>query len=92
MDTNSITQIAQTATAVQTSFNWPAIAAAALWVRGDIKNVSEYCRSQGGILWMIATMFYNPAALVKPPGATAPSAQNPNTKPNRTNGSDATNT
>jgi hypothetical protein len=62
IDTNTVYQAAQAVNAVQTSFNWPAIAAAALWVRADLYKLSEYVISHGGV-WMIAKkLWFNPPA------------------------------
>ena len=60
IDTNSINQAAQTVTALQTSFNWPALAAAALWVRADLAKAGEWIMAHGGIGYLLLKLVWNP--------------------------------
>jgi len=65
IDTNSISQVAQTVTAVQTSFNWPALAAAALWIRADLYKGADWIMSHGGIGYLLLKLVWNPPAVPK---------------------------
>ena len=65
LDTNQVAQVAQTVAAVQTSFNWPAIAAGALWVRSDLAKAADYIIGHGGIGWMLIKLLWNPPATPK---------------------------
>jgi hypothetical protein len=64
VDTNQVAQVAQTVTAIQTQFNWPALMTGALWLRSDLAKVADYIESRGGIGWMIRKLIWNPPAKV----------------------------
>jgi hypothetical protein len=67
LDTNQINQVAQNAATIkaQVSANWPAICAALLWLRAEIKKLADwlidfadYCIAHGGILRFIGKVFW----------------------------------
>jgi hypothetical protein len=60
LDTNQVTQVAQTVTAIQTQFNWPAIAPGALWLRADLAKAADYAIAHGGVVKMAIKVFWNP--------------------------------
>jgi len=61
-DTNAIHQAVQNAVEIkqQVSANWPAICAGALWLRTELKNVSEYIIGHGGLGWLLLKLIWNP--------------------------------
>ena len=62
IDTNQINQAVAMAADVkaQVATNWPAICAGALWLRTELKNVSEYIISHGGLGMIIKKLLWNP--------------------------------
>jgi hypothetical protein len=73
IDTNQLNEVAQNAAVIksQLAANWPAICAAALWVRTELKNFNhwffdfaEYSIAHGGIGMFIKKFFWNPGANV----------------------------
>lgn len=69
IDTNVIIQATQDVAVVKTTVaaNWPAICAAALWIRTELKafntwavRLAEYCIAHGGLISFLGKIFWNP--------------------------------
>jgi hypothetical protein len=62
VNTNDPQQLLDHAIAIkqQVETNWPAICAAALWLRTEIRNVAEYIIGHGGIGMLLLKLFWNP--------------------------------
>ena len=62
IDTNQIQQAAQDVAAVKNTVatNWPAICTTALWLRTELKNVSEYIIGHGGAAMIVKKLIWNP--------------------------------
>ncbi|HEV2691405.1 MAG TPA: hypothetical protein VG347_00765 [Verrucomicrobiae bacterium] len=65
-DTNQVAQALQAADMVRdhVQTNWPAICAGALWLRTEVKNVSEYVIGHGGLGMIVKKLFWNPAPTI----------------------------
>lgn len=62
IDSNQVAQIGETVQSVKTqvSLNWPFICAVALWLRTELKNVSEYIIGHGGFWMIVKKLWWNP--------------------------------
>ena len=62
MSTNDLNQVIDNVAVVKTQVatNWPAICAGALWLRTELKNVSEYIIGHGGLGWLLFKLIWNP--------------------------------
>lgn len=68
IDTNQIAQVAQNVATVKATIApyWPALAAALLWLRSELKTIfhygmdfAEYCIAHGGVLRFLGKIFWN---------------------------------
>ena len=68
MDTNQINQMGENIQAVrdQVQLNWPAICAAVIWIRAELKSlnawakaVAEWVIGHGGVGWILCKLIWN---------------------------------